>query len=917
MEDERPARDLAGKTLHHYKVLEKLGAGGMGEVWIAEDLHLERRIALKLLPASGEVDSGRLLRFEREAKAVAALDHPNIVTLHSIEEADSIRFMTMELLSGKRLDQTIPEGGMDLETFLGLAIPIADAVAAAHQRGITHRDLKPANVVLTADGRPKVLDFGLAELRDAGDAEEDTPQTQTLEKTLTRTATQVAEVAGTVPYMSPEQLTGGRTDQRSDVFSLGIVFHEMLTGGRPFVADHLVALMASILRDSAPKLTKLRPDLPSELADLLQRSLEKRPADRFADAGTLRDALVQLRDAWLSGSQTAIQVPYRTSSLAKTLTKATVVVLLVVVTTFALAWQQGWLPASSVDQRVERGIDLSQDPVSQVSALQASAPQRIAVLPFENLGQSDDSYFSAGIAEEIRSRLAAVRGLGVISRNAASRYAREGLSRAEIADALEVDFVLDGTVRWDRTGDVDRVRVTPQLVRVADDTQLWSGTYDRLLEDIFSVQTEIAEEVVGNLDLALFPAEQRALAAERPTSSLPAYQAFLRARDHLSESIYERAGYEAAIRELEAALSLDPDFGVAWAELSSTHSMLYHLGHDRTPARIEKARRALQKAEELAPEASDVRFARGYFRYRIEKDFDAALGDFRAVTDQLPGDSDGYEAMGYVLRRQGRLEEAASYLERAVNLSPGSGRLLIEVATTRLFLRQYEASRRLYEQAILQSPNDPNVYRALTLTHWLSSGDLPSARQTLESMPENDEPVTAWYWFHQHLFEGNYEAALESAEPESGPTLVRWTFFAYPTHLLQGQALELLGRNDEARVAFTAAEAQLRRKLEENLDDSRLHSALALALAGLGEDQAAVESAQRGVELLPVSLDAGTGPYRLFELALVQTRIGRTDEALRTLRELLSIPSRVSKRLIEIDPRFADLVAHPQFDELP
>lgn len=905
-------KDLTGRTLHHYRVVEKLGEGGMGEVWVAEDLHLERRVALKLLPSSDEVDTGRLARFEREAKTIASLDHPNIVTLHSIEtettEADDdLRFLTMELVGGRRLDEVIHDDGLAMGEFLELAIPIADAVAAAHERGITHRDLKPANVVLTPDGRPKVLDFGLAKLLDdavrdaAGDAPPSDADTvpRKLSQTLTRTATRVREVAGTVPYMAPEQLRGETGDRRTDVFSLGVLFHEMLTGSRPFDGDVPVATMAAILRDDPPRIRNARPGLPAALDELLRRCLAKDPDDRPADAGELRDELEELRRQWQTGA-----LPRPPRSRAGRLAAAG----LGIAATLALVALLFFFGLPGGGDRVAPPPD---------AAATAGDTVRIAVLPFESLGPSDDAYFAAGVAEEIRSRLAAVRELSVISRASVEPYVADGVERVEIGRALDVDYLLDGTVRWDRSAADDgteRVRVTPQLVRVDDGTQVWSTTFDRVLEDIFSVQSEIAGEVITQLDVTLFPDERGAVAGERPTESLAAYQAYLRARDHLNDSLYERRGYEAAIEELQRAVELDPGFAAAWAELSSSHSMMYHLGHDRTPSRQAGSLHALQRALELDPEAPRVRFARGYYRYRIQKDYPGALEDFRAVVDRLPSAADGIEAIAYVRRRQGDLEDAATHLRRALELNPSAGRLLMELATTELFLRRYASAEELFDRAILVSPNDPNLYRGKALNYWLWRGDLESAREILGTMPETGEVVNLWYLFHQHLFENDPAAILRLLEDRR--ELIRWTFFAYPASLLRGDAQALLGDEDSARQSYAEAAEILRREIEKSPEDARLHGALGLALAGLGEEDAALAAARRGVDLLPVERDAGTGPQRLYELALTQTRLGRLDDALETVRRLLAVPARVSKTFLELDPRFSPLVQHPGFDDL-
>ena len=279
---------MIGASLAHYKILERIGAGGMGEVFVADDCKLHRRVALKILPREMASDPRRRERFEREAKAVAALNHPNIVTIYSIDEAEGIQFLTMELVPGKNLDHVIPEDGLALDCFFDLVAPLADALSAAHAQGITHRDLKPGNIMVTGDGRVKVLDFGLAKLRQGG------PEASSAESP-TESRTAEGQLLGTVPYMSPEQAQGRSVDHRSDIFSLGVILHELATGRRPFQGASSAEILSSILRDTPHAVTKLRPDLPRHLARIVRRCLEKDPNRRYQVTQDLRNDLEDLR----------------------------------------------------------------------------------------------------------------------------------------------------------------------------------------------------------------------------------------------------------------------------------------------------------------------------------------------------------------------------------------------------------------------------------------------------------------------------------------------------------------------------------------------------------------------------------------------------------------------------------------------
>lgn len=443
---------MIGKTLNQYRIVRALGKGGMGEVYLAEDTRLGRSVALKILPASVASDPSRLARFEREARAVAALNHPNIVTIHAVEEAEGIRFLAMEHVEGRTLDTLIPKGGLPAAAILDLAVPLADALSTAHEKGITHRDLKPANIMVNDQGRVKMLDFGLAKHMEI---EEGTSLTQVPTAEVTREGV----VMGTIPYMSPEQAEGKPVDHRSDIFSLGIILHELASGVRPFKGDTSVSLLSSILKDTPTPLRELRPDLPPDLARIVGRCLEKIPLERFQTARDLCTELRALKRQAESGSAPAL--PSKRRRGASLLLLAGGLTLLVAVAAGGL-WslgtgRNGREEAASAGGRPAEGADRTM----------------VVVLPFENLGPAEDEYFAAGMADEITSRLASVKGLGVISRKSAMGYTGTDKSIRQIGDELGVAYILEGTIRWARAGaGASRVRITPQLIRVRDDTQV-------------------------------------------------------------------------------------------------------------------------------------------------------------------------------------------------------------------------------------------------------------------------------------------------------------------------------------------------------------------------------------------------------------------------------------------------------------
>jgi serine/threonine protein kinase len=447
---------VIGRTLAHYEIVEKLGQGGMGEVYLARDTRLGRDVAIKLMPADLAGDAARRARFEREAQAIAALNHPNVVTIHAVEEAEGLLFLVMERVQGVTLTRKIPPAGLPLKDFFNLALQFCEAVAAAHAVGITHRDLKPENVMVDNSGRVKVLDFGLAKLIDDAFVGSDATVAE---------QTREGVILGTASYMSPEQAEGKPVDPRSDVFTMGILLYEMLTGQRPFQGDTHMSTLTAVIRDDPRPVFEIRPELPREFARIVRRCLEKHPDRRYESARGVRYELEILREELVSGeygattpvatvpgtvgppstgsqpsmsspsaapldpmlaasqpsmssmppvSQSMPPAPQRSSS------RNSIVGVAAILVVAAIAWWQ-W-PGESAGPSMDPGVvDHSEDPPT------------IVVFPFENLGPPDDEYFAAGITDEITTRLAGVQGLRVLSRTSAMQYDRGGKSLAQVA----------------------------------------------------------------------------------------------------------------------------------------------------------------------------------------------------------------------------------------------------------------------------------------------------------------------------------------------------------------------------------------------------------------------------------------------------------------------------------------------------
>jgi TolB-like protein/tetratricopeptide (TPR) repeat protein len=897
---------MVDKTLGHYQILGKLGSGGMGDVYRALDPKLDRELAIKVLPEHLAQDQRRRSRFMLEAQAVAKLKHPNIVTIHTVEEADGIPFLTMEYVEGKTLAAMIPRDGFDAETFFSQAIALADAVSAAHDEGITHRDLKPANIMFDKAGRLKVLDFGLAKmLADSTTSPDDA--------TIAQVSNTVAgQILGTAAYMSPEQAEGKAIDHRSDIFSLGIVLYEMATGLRPFTGDTQMSTLTAILRDTPASISEIRHNLPRHLGRIIHRCLEKDPDRRFQTAKDVRNELEGLKKEIDSGitqmsesSITSVAAPPRRSRpwLPWALGAVAVAVIAVVF------W--GMRPTGIDDspgQGTEPGAFVTTTPTPAISDA-ADDRKMVVVLPFENLGPPEEAYFAAGMTEEITSRLAKIGDLGVISRTSATQYDRAGKTTRQIAEDLGVDFVVEGTVRWARAADgQDRVRITPKLIRVTDDTQLWSESFDRQIDDIFAVQTEIASQVIDQMGVSLVGSEHANL-AEAPTDNLEAYELYLQAKDYRNDNWveYDRRRVEM----LDKVVALDPGFLEAWTDLSSHHSGWY-MEVEKTDERLDKSRVALQRAEAIDPDHPSTHLARGHYFYRGLRDYDRALEEYETASRLAPNDVRAMESVAYIYRRQGKMDQHLQRLEAAFRLDPQNANMARNLAESYRAQRRFDVALPMYERAERLDPLNYRyrVDRVSAMLAW--KGDLAAARKILEEKPN---PGEFWYqigWLIVHIGSREYAEAVDWARQidDGSPQL------HYLSTIIMADIAARYGVDDPDAPSLKQAARLIEERLEEAPTDDGVRAALARNLAVRGEFDAAVREARLAVDL--AAKDAFSGPERLEDLAEVYTLAGRHDEAIAVLERLLMTvyEDSLTKEALRLFPVFDPLRGNPQFEKL-
>jgi serine/threonine protein kinase len=868
---------LIGQKIGHYKISESIGTGGMGEVYLATDIVAGRKAALKLLPAHFTAHAERLKRFQQEARAVVALNHPNILTVYEIGEDHSIHYIASELIEGETLRNRLTRGPMQLSEAVEIAIQVASALAAAHQAGIVHRDIKPENIMLRPDGYVKVLDFGIAKL-----AEQEVPATMPRDEALMLVETNLGSVLGTVRYMSPEQACGGQVDKTTDIWSLGVVLYEMLTGHAPFTGDTPQDVMSSILEKEPLPLTRYIARAPAELQQIISKTLRKDRAQRYCSAHDLLQVLKDLRrklEAELERAAAPLWLRWVRSPVA--------VVVMLLAAALALTF-----------------------PLFRHRNLTTISPSEkgIAVLPLENLSDDkENAFFADGVQDELLSNLSKIKDLKVISRTSVMQY-KSGTKRnlKEIAQQLGVSNVVEGSVR--RSG--DRVRVSVQLIDARTDRHLWGENYDRTLADSLSLQGELATEIASAVGATLSPQEKARLEA-RPTNNPAAYDAYLRARAIPVDWGFALKGdIESAIRLYEQAVGLDPNFTLAWAYLSIAQKQS---GWKEIfgPAQRERAKDSLNHALALDPNLPEVHLARGY----NEHDDTRALAEFRQAEQGLPNSADVIEAVARVHRALGHWDEAVADLRRVIELDPRNISASNNLALTYCAMRRFSEALATLDRVLAWDPT--NARALLTKADALVAiGDLQAAEPLLANpeLPANRRATYA-------LFQRNYAAAIEILSKDLAVDRQQRD----PTDILSlAFSQQLAGDIAAARAIYQKSVEDFRRQLEKvepgSYSEADTRLCLGTAYAGLGETASAIAEGQKAMALVPTSKHPEFGPDLEGEMARIYAQVGDADHAIPMLKRLLRTPSPGATSLtpatLRLDPLWDPIRNDPRFKEL-
>lgn len=659
-----------GQTLDHYQIISLLGKGGMGEVYSALDQRLHRKVALKVLLAGDGHDRNRVRRFEQEARAALALNHPNIAMIFDVGRTERGHFIAMELVEGQTLRAVLREGKHSLTAAIEITLQVAQALAAAHQAGVIHRDIKPENLMRRPDGYIKVLDFGLAKLIEARNEAEKNAQSSALHAPHSGTAR--GTVMGTVSYMSPEQARGQEVDARTDLFSLGVVLFELTTGQLPFSGETPSDVLAAILKSEPPALEKLLPSAPAQLQRILALALRKNRDERYRTAGELLHDLRELkRDLeWDSEHRASSKLSdpaaagtgdgnAGTGQINTIRTQSGTEYVVDRIRRHKLAVSlagTALILAALIFFFIQRNVRTSEPGITSIKSL--------VVLPLANVsGAPEQEYFSDGLTEALITDLASVGALRVISRTSSMQYKGARKSLSQVTRELNVEAVLEGSVI--RVG--DRVRITVQLIHAPSEAPLWAHSYERDVRDVLALQREVVRDIVANIKSKLTPAEQLHLANARPVNPA-AYEAYLQGRYHWNKRTAQ--GLDMAIVYFQDSLRLAPDHAAAYAGLADSYLLLTPYRNVPAGQSYPKAKDAAQQALKLDPSLAAAHAALAVVKHEYDWDWSGAEQSFQRAIELNPNHATAHQWYAELLMRLRRKTEARAEIERALALDP-------------------------------------------------------------------------------------------------------------------------------------------------------------------------------------------------------------------------------------------------------
>jgi TolB-like protein len=863
------AAELLGE-LGDYELLEEIGRGGQGVVFRARQKSLNRTVALKVISLGQWASKAHLKRFRREAEAAASLDHPSIVPIYEVGERDGSCYFSMKFVEGGQLDEVVRRTPMSIRQAVELIAKVARTVHYAHEHGILHRDIKPGNILLDAKGEPHLTDFGLARL-----VESESSVTQTL------------DILGTPSYMAPEQAVGNNAaiSSATDVYGLGAVLYQLLTGQPPFAGGATYETI-KLLLDTEPRQPRLlNPKVDRDLSTICLKCLEKDPKRRYSSALALAEDL----ERWSKHEPIQarhIGIVARGRKWVQRNPSSALLVGCVV----ALAAAAGWI-------------------VWKSEFIQRPMTTGIAVLPFENLSEQreDAAAFVDGVQDDILTKLARIADLKVISRTSVMEY-RAKRNLRQIGNDLRISHVLEGSVR--RIG--TRFHMNAQLIDTRTDTHVWVEQYDRDLNDLFAIQSEIAQKIADQLRAKISPREKLAI-ERKPTGDLVAFDYYSRAISLTPISRASGADSEQqAIDLLNGAVARDPSFFDAYWELARSHDQIYFFGFDHTPARLALAKAAIDAAFRLRPDAGEAHLARAFHLYNGYLDYDGARAELEVARHTLPNDPRIFRLTAYMQRRQGHWEESTRNLERALELDPRNINTLDQLGNSYGSLRRYAEQKSILDRILAIEPNyvEAKAWRAGVELNW--KADTRPLHQLIDEIRTTNPaaiPKIAPFWLGCALAERDVAAAKDALHA-SGKFPLGGDAVNFTRDFAEGVIARMANDEHKAQLAFTAARVEQEKIAQAQPDYGPAWCILGVIDAALGRKEEAMHEGRRAVELLPVEKDSINGFHMIVSFATIAAWVGEKDLACEQLATAIRYP------YSGVDLTYGDLKLNPWWDSL-
>jgi TolB-like protein/predicted Ser/Thr protein kinase/Flp pilus assembly protein TadD len=862
------------KDFGDYELLEEVGRGGQGIVFRARQKSLNRIVALKVINLGEWASKAHVKRFRREAEAAASLDHPGIVPIHEVGERDGSCYFSMTFVDGGQLDEVVRRAPMSIRQAVELIAKVARTVHYAHEHGILHRDIKPGNILLDTNGEPHLTDFGLARLLET-------------ESSITHTL----DVLGTPSYMAPEQAVGNNAavSSATDVYGLGAVLYQLLTGQPPFAGGTTYETI-KLLLDTEPRQPRfLNPKIDRDLSTICLKCLEKDPKRRYPSALALAGDL----ERWLKHE------PIRARRIG--------------VFTRGRKWV--WRnPSIAVMAAMLLAMAVPLGVIVWKSAfLRQPLTTGIAVLPFENLSdEGEHTAFVDGVHDDILTKLAKIADLKVISRTSVMEYRRDRNVR-QIGNDLGVSHVLEGSVR--RIG--TRFHMNAQLIDTRTDTHVWAEQYDRDFNDLFAIQSEIAQKIAGRLHATISPAEKLAI-ERKPTVDLVAFELYSRASNISGDTVSD---YERAIDLLNQAVARDPSFFEAYCDLALNHDQFYFFGPDHTPARLALAEAAIQEAFRIRPNAGDAHWAQANHLYCGYRDYEGALAELEIARRSLPNASYVFSLMGYIQRRQGRWEESIRNLERATELDPRAVNKLIQTGLSYECVRRYAEQKSKLDRVLSIAPDNLAVKaeRAFVEVNWRAdTGPLHELIDEIRATNPAAMAKIAGWWVLCALAERDVAAAKEALVASDECTLCS-DGLNFTRPFVEGVIARMTNDEQSVQLAFTAARVDQEKTVQTQSDHGPAWCVLGLIDAGLGRKEEALREGRQAVELLPVEKDPFTGILMIKYFAVIAAWVGEKDLACEQLAIALGCPfsgGHLSYGDLKLMPWWDPLRGDPCFEQI-